>query len=176
MKYETKSYFCSTIRAVSYNTEHLFQTIFPHDRYSHWLTIPTKAYTMNINHIHEEFFFLKSESRHTHLFILQTVWWIFYEVWRSVTSMQETPKEVWVSALQFPLLWFTSHSSKLTFTCMRNRTDCGHTYPQEICDLYGNNLYYVSYICLCYLKEKRFSAIHVLLICFVFGDAKKRGG
>lgn len=86
------------------------------------------------------------------------MWWIFYEAWSSVTSMQETPKEGWVSALPFPLLWFTSHSSKLTFTRMGNRTDRGHTYPQEICDLYGNNLYCVSYICLCYLKEKRFSA------------------
>lgn len=94
------------------------------------------------------------EQTHTCCFILQTMWWIFYEVWSSITSMKETPKEGWVSVLLFPLLWFISHSSKLTFTRTRNGTDCGYTYPQEICDLYYNNLYCVSYICLCYLKEK----------------------
>lgn len=144
------------MRALSYNTEHLFQTIFPHDLYSHWLTNSTKAYTMNINHTHEEFLsFLKVESRHTHvvLFFKQCdEYFMRYEA-----SMKETPKEGWVSALLLPLLWLTSHSSKLTFTHMRNRTDCGHTCPQEICDLYCNSLYCVCDICLCYLKEKRFS-------------------
>lgn len=142
------------MRAVSYTTEHLFQTIFPHDLYSHWLTSPTKAYTVNINHTHEELLsFLKAESRHTHVVLLFKQcdeYFMRYEAQSLPRKRHQRKAESLPSHFLF--------GSKLTFTHMRNRTDCGHTYPQEICDLCGNNLYCVSYICLCYLKEKRFSA------------------
>lgn len=148
------------MRAVSYNTEHLSnhfstQSLFsltyqPHKS----LHNEYKSYPWGI------FLFPKGwEQTHTCCFILQTMWWIFYEVWSSVTSMKETLKEGWVSALSFILLWFTFNSSKLTFTHVLNRRGCGHTYPQEIRDLYGNTLYCVTYICFMLLKrEKVFSS------------------
>lgn len=170
------------MRAVSYNTEHLFHTIFPPHLYSHWLTSHMKAYTMNINHIQEEFLsFLKAGSRHIHvvLFFKQCdEYFMSYETQQLPWKRHQRKAEA--LALPFPLLWFTFHSSKLTFAHVRSRTDCGHTYPQEICDLYGNNSYCVTHICPVLFERaegKGFHQhIHVLLICFVQGKAKACGG
>lgn len=137
------------MKAVSYNTEHLFQTIFS--------TLSLFSLTFQPREsLHNEYksypggisLFPKGwEQTHTCCFILQTMRWIFYKLWNSAASMKETPKEGWDSALPLSLPWFSACSSKLTSARVRSRTDCGRTYLQEMkgCKLY----------CAVYLKEQK---------------------
>mgnify|MGYP001852587009 CR=1 FL=1 len=159
------------MKAVSYNTEHLFQTIFS--------TLSLFSLTFQPQEsLHNEYksypggisLFPKGwEQTHTCCFILQTMRWIFYKLWNSAASMKETPKEGWDSALPFPLPWFSACSSKLTSAHVRSRADCGQTLSLR------NERLYVVLCCVFERAEGKgfLQHIHVLFFCLVMGRGAK---